>query len=154
MKINETDQIQKQLTPVNRTEPRPSEDQGFRTIMKDQVNQNQPSTAEGAATRQTAFVNPLNGVQMKISTSSLFREALDRTEGLIDLLEQYRSKLADPALSLKQIDPIIQEIGRESENLTPILDTLPDNNDLKRVVNEALVTASMEVTKFYRGDYI
>ena len=152
MKINETDQIQKQLTPVTRAKPQPSDEQAFSNILKEQVDHS--SKAPAAGTRQTAFINPSEGAQMNISARFNPRDALDRTESLIGLLEQYRHQLADPATSLKQIDPIIREIGQASENLMPVLDAVPGDDDLKRIVNETLVTASMEVTKFYRGDYI
>jgi hypothetical protein len=40
------------------------------------------------------------------------------------------------------------------DTLAPVLDSLPDDEKLKDIANETLVTASLEVTKFYRGDYI
>ena len=151
MKISETDQIQKPLAPVTPTKPQPSDDHAFGNILKEQL---EPSAkTEVAGNHRNAFINPLNGAQMNISSRLDTRDALERTESLIGLLEQYRLKLADPATSLKQIDPIVQEIGQASEILTPVLDAIPDTDELKRIVNETLVTASMEVTKFYRGDY-
>ena len=80
--------------------------------------------------------------------------ALDRIDNLIGLLDQYRLKLADPGTTLKDIDPIIMKIDQETENLTPVLDSLPEDEDLKNIFNQTLVTASLEVSKFYRGDYI
>ena len=79
---------------------------------------------------------------------------LDRIENLIGLLDQYRHKLADPGITLKNIDPIIRKIDQETENLAPVLDSLPEDEDLKKIINQTLVTASLEVSKFYRGDYI
>jgi hypothetical protein len=46
------------------------------------------------------------------------------------------------------------KIDQETENLTPILDSLPEDEDLKNIINRTLVTASLEVSKFYRGDYV
>ena len=79
--------------------------------------------------------------------------ALDRIEDFIGLLDQYHKKLSDPRVSLKNIDPIIREIDLAKENLTPVLDSLPEGEKLKNILNQALVTASLEVSKFYRGDY-
>ena len=124
MKISETDQIQKPLVPVTPTKPQPSDDRAFDNILKEQL---EPSTkTEATGTRRNAFINPLNGAQMNISARFNPRDALDRTESLIGLLEQYRHQLADPATSLKQIDPIIREIGQASENLMPVLDAVLD----------------------------
>ena len=151
MKINANDQIPKHLNPVTQTKPEPSRDESFGSILKAHVNS---STKEKAGTQQTAFIPPLNGVNMNISARFDPHDAIDRTENLIGLLDQYRHKLADPSATLKQIDPIVQEIDQEAKNLTLVLGTLPDNEGIKRLLNETLVTASMEVTKFYRGDYV
>ena len=43
---------------------------------------------------------------------------------------------------------------RELENLAPELDSLTDDGELKDILNQTLVTASLEISKFYRGDYI
>jgi hypothetical protein len=96
----------------------------------------------------------MSGVQMITSSKFDKQFALDRIENLIGLLDQYRHKLADPGITLKNIDPIIKEIDQETENLAPVLDSLPEDEDLKNIVNQTLVTASLEVSKFYRGDYI
>ena len=79
---------------------------------------------------------------------------MDRVENLIDLLDHYRQMLSDPSNSLKKIDPIIKEIDQQKEKLAPALDSLPDGEELKDIVNQTLVIASLETTKFYRGDYI
>jgi len=151
MKIYDNDQITKNLYPEARTKPQLPADKEFGTILKESVEN---SKQDVTGTRQTTFINPLSGVQM--STSSKFDKqyAIDRTENLIGLLDQYRHKLADPGITLKNIDPIIREIDRETDNLAPVLDTLPEGEEFKDIINQTLVTASLEVTKFYRGDYI
>lgn len=151
MKINANHQILKHFNPDTQTRTQSSRDESFGNILKEHVD---ASTKEVAGTQQIAFINPLNGVKMNISTRFDPHDAVDRTENLIDLLDQYRRKLADPSANLKQIDPIIREIGQEAEILTPVLETLSEKEGLKRILNETLVTASTEVTKFYRGDYI
>jgi hypothetical protein len=82
------------------------------------------------------------------------KSAVDRIENMIDLLDRYRHKLADPQMNLKQLDPIIGEIARENDNLAVLADSLPENDDLKNILDRTMVTASLEVTKFYRGDYL
>lgn len=151
MKINNNDQILKNLYPDPKSAPRPAADKEFGTILKESVEK---VKKEDMGPRQTAFINPLNGIQMRTSSQYDKQFALDRIENLIGLLDQYRSKLADPGITLKNIDPIIMKIDQETENLTPILDSLPEDEDLKNIINQTLVTASLEVSKFYRGDYI
>ena len=151
MKIYDNDQITKNLYPEARTKPQLPADKEFGTILKESVEN---SKQDVTGTRRTTFINPLSGVQMSTSSNFDKQYAIDRTENLIGLLDQYRHKLADPGITLKNIDPIIREIDRETDNLAPVLDTLPEGEELKNIINQTLVTASLEVIKFYRGDYI
>ncbi len=151
MKIHNNDQILKNLYPQTKTNPQPPADQEFGTILKESVEN---SKKEVTGPRPTTFINPLNGVQMSPSSTFDKQFTLDRIENLIGLLDQYRHKLADPGITLKNIDPIIRQIDQETENLAPVLDSLPEGEELKNIINQTLVTASLEVTKFYRGDYI
>ena len=151
MKIQNNDQIIKYLYPETRTNSQPPAGKEFGTILKESVEN---SKNEVKGTWRTTFIHPLSGVQMNASSAFDQQFALKRIENLIGLLDQYRHKLADPGITLTNIDPIIKEIDQETENLAPALDTLPDDEELKRLMNQTLVTASLEVAKFYRGDYI
>ena len=151
MKIHNNDPILKNLYPDAKTVPQPPADKEFGTILKESVAS---VKQEDTGPRRTTFTNPLNGIQMSTPAKFDKQFALDRIENLIGLLDQYRHKLADPGITLKNIDPIIRKIDQETENLTPVLDSLPEDEDLKNIINQTLVTASLEVSKFYRGDYI
>ena len=151
MKIHNNDQILKNLYPETKTAAQPPAEKEFGSILKESVENVKKEDTEP---RPTTFINSLSGVQMIRSSKFDKQFALDRIENLIGLLDQYRHKLADPGITLKNIDPIIREIDQETENLAPVLDSLPKDEDLKNIVNQTLVTASLEVSKFYRGDYI
>jgi hypothetical protein len=151
MKINNPDPIVKNLGPEPKTAPRSPAGKEFGTILKESVEN---VKKEDPGPRQTAFINSLGGVQMKTPSQSDRQFALEHVENLIGLLDQYQRKLADPGVTLKSIDPIIMKIDQETENLTPVLDSLPGDEALKDIINQALVTASLEVSKFYRGDYV
>jgi hypothetical protein len=151
MKIDNYHQIFKNLYSEGKTNPQPAGDDKFGDILKETIGTKQP---EVAGSRPTAFVNPLSGIR-STETFGLDRQvAMDRVENLIDLLDHYRQMLSDPSNSLKKIDPIIKEIDQQKEKLAPALDSLPDGEELKDIVNQTLVIASLETTKFYRGDYI
>ena len=151
MKIQNNDQIVKNLYPETKTNSQPAANQDFSSILKERVEK---TNSEVKGTRQTTFINPLNGVQMSASSTFDKQFVLERIENLIGLLDQYRQKLADPGVTLKNIDPIIKEINLETDKLSPAIDSLPQDGELKELMNQTLVTASLEVTKFYRGDYI
>ena len=151
MKIDNNDPIMKGLHPQGTAKSRPAGEQEFCRILKETVENTQKSDA---GLRQTAFVNPLASVWRTARGSADPEFAIDRIENMIDLLDQYRHKLADPQMNLKQIDPIINEIAWENDSLASLADSLPAADELKGLLERTMVTASLEVTKFYRGDYL
>ena len=150
MKIDNTDQLVKSLNPEQTTRPRPAGDGEFDKILKETIQESPGSAAEP---RHTAFVNPLAGVKLTPQGSPDPNFAIERIESMIDLLDSYRKKLADPQFNLKQMGAIIRDIARENDSLASFADSLPDD-EIKRILNHTMVTASLEVTKFYRGDYL
>jgi len=45
-------------------------------------------------------------------------------------------------------------IAKEKDQLSRVLDSMPNEDRLKDILNQTLITASLEVIKFNRGDYI
>ena len=123
----------------------------FGTIFKETV-ENKKTTA--VTPLQTTIVTPLTGFEPALPDPSNGQFTADHIEKLINLLDRYRDKLADPRISLKQLDPHIKEMNHEMESLGPVLDSLPADDGLRTVLNQTMVTLSLEISKFYRGDYI
>jgi hypothetical protein len=151
MKIDNYHQILKNLYPESKTDPQSAVGDKFGDILKETLGNKKQ---EVAGPRPTAFVNPLSGIQPPATFELERQAAVERVENLIDLLDQYRQRLSDPNITLKKIDPVIKEIDMQKDKLAPVLDSLPEGEKLKDIVNKTLVTASLEITKFYRGDYI
>lgn len=78
---------------------------------------------------------------------------LNRIEYMIDLMDQYRSKMEDPKASLKDIAPLVQTLQAEQEKMELSLEQLGKNDNLGGILKQALVTAEMEVVKFNSGRY-
>ncbi len=79
---------------------------------------------------------------------------VDRIDRFVDLLDDYRQKLGDPRASLKTIQPLLDDIAAAKDRLVTELDGLGDGNALKEVLNSSLVTATTEIMRFNRGDYV
>jgi len=150
MKIDSNDQIMKCLYPEETARPRKAGDKEFGNILKETLAE---KPGPDAAPRQSAFVNPLASVRLAPEDSPDPKSAIDHIENMIDLLDRYRHQLADPQQNLKQMDTTIADIVRENENLASFADTLADD-EIKGILNQTMITASLEVAKFYRGDYI
>ena len=151
MKIDSNDQIVKSLVSDNATKTQLDGKDGFEKILKKTVT---GTPRQDVKSYQATFTNPLAGVRLTTERLPEPLTTIDRIENMIDLLDRYRLKLADPRTNLKQLDSIIGEIARENDNLAELADTMPDNDDLKNILDRTMVTASLEVTRFYRGDYL
>jgi hypothetical protein len=77
-----------------------------------------------------------------------------RVERYLDLLDDYRQQLADPRVSLKGLDAMVREMEAGKDALAPALGSLPESDGIKDILNRTLVTASLEIIKFRRGDYL
>ena len=151
MKIDSHDQIEKSLIPNKATQTQPDGTDGFEKILKETVA---GTSQQDAKSYRTTFTNPLASVRLTTQSLPEPQATIDRIENMIDLLDRYRHKLADPRINLKQLDSIIGEIARENDSLAELAVSLPQNDDLKNILDRTMVTASLEVTRFYRGDYL
>ena len=89
----------------------------------------------------------LDNIEMKLP-------AIQNIEKLFNVLDIYRQKLSDPKITLKEIHPLVERMAAENKSLQKLVDSLPDNDSLKNIANKALITSSLEVIRFNRGDYV
>jgi len=76
------------------------------------------------------------------------------TEKTLDLLEQYQKAMADPKVSLKEINPLAQALSQEIKGLNQWAQKLSSSDPLQKIIAEVGIVSSVEVEKFNRGDYI
>lgn len=149
MKIYGNDDILKSLPPAggHRQAKPPAGD--FSTVLKETLA-TAPKT--NAALQQPLSVNSVAAAR-RPEISMAKPSIIAGVENLLNLLDAYRQKLAEPGQTLKQIQPVLAEILRQKQSLMPALETLAGGDGLKDIVNQALVTASLEEIRFNRGDY-
>jgi len=151
MKISVTPQLRPNPPVTQNRREAISTDTDFQTILKQTVG----STA--GEKQSTRVANPF-GMQSVRPIVKPDAEAelplADRIGRLVDRLENYRLKLADPQASLKSIQPLIDDIAASSEKLAPKLEHLDEGDPLKDILNRSIVTASVEMMRFNRGDYL
>jgi hypothetical protein len=79
---------------------------------------------------------------------------VERIHNFLNLLDNYRQQLSDPQVTLRTLEPVMNTIAKEKDQLSGLLESLPNEDGLKHILNQTLITASLEVIKFNRGDYI
>ena len=74
---------------------------------------------------------------------------IQKTDKLLDLLDNYSKDIDDPDKTLKDVEPLIDTIKKDASVLLAEADkALPGDGDLKRIAREAAVTANVEYIKF------
>ncbi len=105
----------------------------------------EPSTAGGL--KEIASMGPAI-----ISRSDIVS---GKTGKLLDMLDAYSLKLEDPAVSLKTIAPVLEQIKADAGTLEQEANTLTDaDSSLKQIAEKTIITAHTEYLKFQRGDYL
>jgi len=151
MKIENNENIQKSLHPdkINKNEKAQGID--FGAVLKNEVEK---SSELKSGPQKMSSISSISPIQLNMLSPAQNGSIIDRIENLLNVLDEYQQKLKDPHFSLKEIDPLVKQMEKEKENLVPVLDSLVEDDGLKNILNQALVTSSLETIKFNRGDYI
>ncbi len=109
---------------------------------------------------QTTSANALPPLQSLSSLSLAITSGVDRIQTVknidyfLNIMEAYERKMTDPRASLKDAYPFVQQMEKKTTELIPTLESLPDGDKLKDILNRTLVASTVEIIKFNRGDYI
>ena len=78
-----------------------------------------------------------------------------KTDKLLQMLEYYSTQIGDPKISLKKIEPVLEQIKTQAEKLIQKTNDLPDvDSDIKNIARKCALMANTEYIKFQRGDYL
>lgn len=150
MKIMRNDEIVKTAYPNKMKEAEKPSGNGFEKILKESIDH---STGVETGAQKPPMINNISGVQIN-SLLAAKNNDVERTELFLNILDRYQQKLSNPQATLRDLYPLIQEMEVEKESLIPVLESLPDGDELKDILNQALITSSVEIIKFNRGSYV
>ena len=151
MKIYGDNGILKESYPqkTQKSEAKPNAD--FKNILKESVEN---STENPSKIQPSTLMDPVSAIRFNPLSTQDKSIMVERIDNLLNLLDNYRQQLSDPHVTLRTLEPVINSIAKEKDQLSGLLDSLPNKDGLKHILNQTLITASLEVIKFNRGDYI
>lgn len=150
MKIDLTHQILKSVYAEQTQKSEGTQANKFGQILDEAIKQ--PSKVETGA-RRSPIVNGIPEIQLSPFPGSKSSTIVEGAERLLDTLDEYRQKLGNHEVRLREMDPLINKIDKQTERLTTELDSLPEGDGLREILNQALIASSLEVARFNRGDY-
>ena len=148
MKINLGNNINEILPKKIHKSEKPS-DSTFEGILKNRIENlkvEKPHIEESLPVNKTANLLLIPPVEEK--------EAISRLEKFLDIMEEYSEKLNNLNFTQKDISPLISKIEAEQRDLSVIAESFEGNNELKGLLDAALIRSTAEVIKFNRGDYL
>lgn len=148
MKINGFDQGFTRVHADQSARPAVPGSGGFGDILKEKLA---PAPGAAASGIGLGLVAP---TQLQSIAEAPANRLDGRVERYLDLLDDYRRQLTDPRVSLKGLDAVVREMEAGKDALAPALGSLPEGDGIKDLLNRTLVTASLEIIKFRRGDYL
>ena len=151
MKIYGDNGILKDSLPqkTQKNEATPNTD--FKNILKESVENSTPNPSK---IQPTTVMDPISAIRIDPLSPQDKNITVERIDNLINLLDKYRRKLGNPHVTLRTLEPVIGTIEKEKDQLSGLLETLPNVDGLRDILNQTLITASLEVIKFNKGDYI
>lgn len=151
MKIYGDNGILKESYPqkTQKSEATPNAD--FKNILKESVEN---STENPSKIQPSTLMDPVSEIRFNPLSTQDKNIMVERIDNLLNLLDNYRQQLSDPHVTLRTLEPVMNTIAKEKNQLSGLLDSMPNEDGLKHILNQTLITASLEVIKFNRGDYI
>lgn len=141
-----TQLLDNQSTQVSKTS---GQAQGFESLLNSALEKTQ-EPEEGT---QISELGEIPALGFDIQTVSSI--VTDKTDKLLNSLESYASQLDDTSVSLKDIEPALEELNADAASLLEeTLSLGEDDQDLIDIATSTAVAAKTEYLKFQRGDYL
>ncbi|RLB14340.1 MAG: hypothetical protein DRG35_05525 [Deltaproteobacteria bacterium] len=103
------------------------------------------------------FNQKLTDIDATASRTSLDfkRDAVNQSDRILHLLDDYARELTDPSKTLKAIEPLVESIKKEVNTIeAEAAEKVDNDNDLERIIKDLTITANVAISKFHRGDYV
>jgi hypothetical protein len=123
----------------------------FHDILQETINK--PSNSEERIMTSPPVHN-ISNIQFNSIPTINKAQNVEQVEHFLNVLDNYNNKLGDPTATLNDIYPLVTTMETETDKILPFLDSLSDEDELKDVLNRAVITATVEAIKFNRGDYL
>ena len=138
--------MDRSITPSKASPTSSSFDQVFNETLQRQNG----AQGEPFAILQPSAVMPCD---LKTIDSDEPLPAVQVMENFIDALEDYQQQLGDSSNSLRDIAPSLERLEKAHRHLAHFASEAPVDSPLGGIMNEGLVTATMEIQRFHSGVY-
>ena len=108
---------------------------------------------ENNEVESTPYVSDVRPVQFETQEAASTDMIVNQVDRLINTIDAYQQQLMENNATLKDIEPIVDKIVKQSESLSTIAQDIEMEDDLKSIVNQSLSLSSKEIARYRNGDY-
>ena len=157
MDIKKVMNVGSSISPNRRENEKPAE-LDFQELLR-QANPSQKNTPQSPSflpsLGEVESASNMALVMSKVEEINQARsKGIEAAEGTLSLLEQYQKAMANPGMSLKKVDPLVESLSKEIKGLDLLSERLPPSDPLQKILTEVGIVSTVEIEKFRRGDYI
>jgi archaellum component FlaC len=101
----------------------------------------------------TPAADAIAGIALVEQTDTSLPPLWSEIKGLLDCLEEYSQKLGNIEFTLKDLEPLVQDLEGKLDKIRPEVNSASED-PLQDIAQQVLTQAQVEVIKFRRGDYV
>jgi hypothetical protein len=73
---------------------------------------------------------------------------------LLDRLEDYQKMLGDPDVTLKKLQPVVEQMEKQANGIRAVVADLPEGDPLVTIIQETIASIDQEIGRYYSGYYV
>ena len=125
--------------------------EGFQNILNEKMGNSPVNTNPSTALPP---MSNLASIRFEPTSQPDKKQILSRMDRFLTLLETYQKQMENRQITLKETATIVSQMEQQMQELLPVLESLPDGDEIRDLLNRLLVTSTVESIKFNRGDYL
>lgn len=118
-----------------------------------QVLQKTEQTISRNSVTHPSLSAPIRPMAFAAPPETAFKAARQTGE-ILDTLEAYQKLLAKPSTSLRNMQPVVEQLGQEADRMAASMNHLPQGHALREIMKETLIQVHQELERFNQGMYI
>jgi hypothetical protein len=122
----------------------------FQNFFKQAVDS---TKTEDNAVVSTPYTSEIRPAQFETQTEPSTNMIVNQIDQLMATMEAYQHRLMESDATLKDIEPIVEKIAKQSESLSAISQEAKMEDNLKTIVNQSLSLSSKEIARYRSGHY-
>ncbi len=135
---------------VNKAGPKTDKNCQFDRILHDTVQETKKNDNQSQSVNVASQIRP---VQFLNDTKTASSSIVEEVSQLIDTLDVYQQKLSSESNTLKDIWPLVEKMGSQTESLRFSSKDMAAQDVLTNIVDQCILLTSTEIAKFNNGYY-